>query len=217
MVPYAAVRDPSSIGPQTAALFGWGNQQQQPQQGQGSRMAQPDWGGMSRFADQQQRMNTPFQVQQVKDAFSGHANAMSGIGGQIGSTLAGNADRQANARQQGVSWAQNQNVLPFEFTDIRPAGGDKFKTWLNMNDEFQKARASTARGNQMEEMRMQLDPEFLQQRRNALDMTRQNAWNDLPLQRERMDMMRNLFGGLGLGGGNVGFKTNFGASGGYTT
>lgn len=189
----------------------------------GNKMAgnQPDWGGMSRFADQQQRMNTPFHVQQVKDAFGAHANALSGLGSQIGSQLNANADRASQAKQQAVGWAANQNVLPFEFTDTRQGvnqayGGvkqgapDQFGSWLKMNEQYQNHRADLARQNQIKDQMAAYSPEvqqaqrdaYIQNQRDQMEMERQRGYAQLPLQQERMKMMQGLFGNLfsGLGG-----------------
>lgn len=210
------------------------------QQGNGmAQQQQPNWGAALQFAQGMNDMNTPFHVGQVKNAFGAHANALSGLGSQIGSQLNANADRGAQAKQQAVGWAQGQNVIPFEFADLRSQPGvqnyggvkmgapDQFSTWQKMNEQYQNNRADLARQNQMKDQMQQFDPTYQQALRNQQDTARQQQWNDLPLQQERMKMMQGLLGNLfsGMGGmfGQVnggtpatptrGFTTNFGASG----
>lgn len=211
----------------------------QPQQRQGNNVAQqqPNWADALRYNQGMNDMATPFHVGQIKNAFGAHSNAMSGLGSQIGSQLNANADRTSQAKQQAVGWAQGQNVLPFEFADLRQGvnqayGGvkqgapDQFSSWMKMNEQYQNNRADLARQNQMKDQMQQFDPTYQQEMRNRQDSARQQQWNDLPLQQEKMKMIQGLFGNLfsglgGIGGGAAapagavpnGFTTNFGASG----
>lgn len=208
--------------------YRYGSPASNQQNRQGNQMAgnQSGYGGNgNQLFDQFQRADTPFHAQQIKDAFGAHANMGNQIGSAFASVNAGNQAAAQNARERGINWAQNQNVLPFEFSDMRQDvnqayGGvkqgapDKFSSWLKMNEEYQNNRANIARKNAYEDAKMQYDPFLMQERRNAGDTARQMSWNDMPLMQYRMDMMKNLFGGLGMGGGGAsGFNTNFGASG----
>ena len=210
------------------SLFGGGGgQPQQQQQNNGG------WNGNANMAfDQMQRANTPFQVQQIKDAFGSHNAAMSGLGSTIGNQLNANANRIGQAREQGVQWAQANDVLPFEFAQltqgvnqayggVREGAPDPFNEWLKMNDQFQRARARTQMDIQNEWQMQQYRPDLVNAQQNAINTSRQNQWNNMPLIREQNSatggLLSQLFGGLGGIGGQLPnqFTTNFGGSGSF--
>jgi hypothetical protein len=163
-----------------------------------------DFTGANTFLGGQQRRDTPFEVQNIKDAASGHGQGLQGAMGQLNSALQGNAARAGENRDRGLAFTNSVGAVPF---DMDPKGATN---WMADNARFQNSNFARQQDQAKQAGAFQRDQEAAafpqqQQKNNAL-----------------MDMVQRLIGMTGGGGGFGGFggmpgsfNTNFGASGSF--